>query len=54
MLEAGINLAPSQFEAMFVSFAHTDSDVSRTVEAAQTAFASAAALMDSRRVVDKG
>ena len=33
MLELGIYLAPSQFEAMFVSSAHTDADLSRTLEA---------------------
>jgi glutamate-1-semialdehyde 2,1-aminomutase len=33
LLERGIYLAPSQFEAMFLSLAHTDEDVDRTVEA---------------------
>jgi glutamate-1-semialdehyde 2,1-aminomutase len=33
MLAAGINLAPAQFEAGFISFAHTDDDIARTVEA---------------------
>ena len=33
LLERGIYLAPSQFEAMFVSLAHTDDDVDATVEA---------------------
>jgi glutamate-1-semialdehyde 2,1-aminomutase len=33
MLAAGIYLAPSQFEAAFVSFAHTDEDITRTLEA---------------------
>jgi len=33
MLAAGINLAPAQFEAGFVSFAHTDDDIARTVDA---------------------
>ena len=33
MLERGIYLAPSQFEAMFVSAAHTDADLSRVLEA---------------------
>ena len=33
LLERGIYLAPSQFEAMFVSLAHSDEDVDRTVEA---------------------
>jgi glutamate-1-semialdehyde 2,1-aminomutase len=31
MLAAGINLAPAQFEAGFVSFAHTDDDIARTL-----------------------
>ena len=33
LLDAGIYVAPSQFEAMFVSIAHSDDDVDRTVEA---------------------
>ena len=33
MLAAGINLAPAQFEAGFVSLAHTDTDIARTVDA---------------------
>jgi glutamate-1-semialdehyde 2,1-aminomutase len=33
MLARGINLAPSQFEAVFVSFAHTEEDIHRTLEA---------------------
>ncbi len=33
MLSNGIYVAPSQFEAMFVSCAHTDEDLERTVEA---------------------
>ena len=33
LLERGVYLAPSQFEAMFVSVAHTDEDVDATVEA---------------------
>ena len=35
MLNRGIFLAPSQFEAMFVSAVHTDEDIDRTVEAAR-------------------
>ena len=38
LLERGIYLAPSQFEAMFVSLAHTDVDVDATVEAAADFF----------------
>ena len=33
MLKEGIYLAPAQFEAGFVSFAHTDEDISRTLDA---------------------
>ena len=33
MLERGIYLAPSQFEALFVSAAHTDEDLARMLEA---------------------
>jgi glutamate-1-semialdehyde 2,1-aminomutase len=35
MLERGIYLAPSQFEAAFVSATHTDEDIERTVSAAR-------------------
>jgi glutamate-1-semialdehyde 2,1-aminomutase len=34
MLEQGIYLPPSQFEAAFVSAAHTEADIDRTIEAA--------------------
>jgi glutamate-1-semialdehyde 2,1-aminomutase len=34
LLERGIYVAPSQFEAMFVSLAHSDEDIDRTIEAA--------------------
>lgn len=33
MLEQGIYLAPSQFEAMFISWAHTKEDIEKTCEA---------------------
>jgi glutamate-1-semialdehyde 2,1-aminomutase len=33
LFERGIYVAPSQFEAMFVSLAHSDDDVERTIEA---------------------
>jgi len=39
MLERGVYLAPSQFEAGFVSLAHTESDIDTTLEAAHGAFA---------------
>jgi glutamate-1-semialdehyde 2,1-aminomutase len=35
MLERGVFLAPSQFEASFVSVAHTDSDIAFAIKAAQ-------------------
>lgn len=39
MLEKGIYLAPSQFEAAFVSAAHTDADIDATIQAAAEVFA---------------
>jgi glutamate-1-semialdehyde 2,1-aminomutase len=41
MLEKGINLAPSQFEAMFLSTAHTERDIERTIKVAYDAFKTA-------------
>jgi glutamate-1-semialdehyde 2,1-aminomutase len=38
MLDHGIFLAPSQFEAAFVSAAHTDADIDRTIAAARISF----------------
>jgi glutamate-1-semialdehyde 2,1-aminomutase len=38
MLDQGVYLAPSQFEAAFLSTAHTSSDVEKTVKAAYNAF----------------
>ena len=34
MLAGGVNLAPSQFEAGFISLAHTERDIAKTVDAA--------------------
>jgi glutamate-1-semialdehyde 2,1-aminomutase len=42
MLERGIYLAPSQFEAAFVSAAHSQEDIRRTTDAAREAFRLAA------------
>jgi glutamate-1-semialdehyde 2,1-aminomutase len=39
MLNAGVWLPPSQFEAAFISTAHTDADIQQTVDAARQAFA---------------
>ena len=38
MLESGIYLAPSQFEAMFVSAAHSKDDLEKTIESQRKAF----------------
>jgi glutamate-1-semialdehyde 2,1-aminomutase len=38
MLNHGIYLAPSAYEAMFVSLAHTKEDIEKTIEAAQHSF----------------
>lgn len=39
MLAKGVYLAPSQFEACFVSTAHTDEDIDKTIEAARSVMA---------------
>jgi len=39
MLEKGIYLAPSQYEAGFTSLAHTEEDIDRTIAAAKEVFA---------------
>lgn len=44
MLEQGIYLAPSQFETLFMSGAHSEEDIDRTIEAAGKAFAAVAAV----------
>ena len=38
MLEEGVYLAPSQFEAAFLSAAHTEADIEKTLAAAKRAF----------------
>ena len=38
MLQQGIYLAPSQFEAAFLSTAHSSADIERTIKAARVAF----------------
>ena len=38
MLDLGVYLPPSQYEALFVSAAHSDGDIARTIEAAGHAF----------------
>jgi len=41
MLDRGVMLPPSQFEAWFVSTAHTEADIDQTIDAAREAFAAA-------------
>ncbi len=41
LLERGIYVPPSQFEALFISLAHSDADIDRTTEAAAAFFAAA-------------
>jgi glutamate-1-semialdehyde 2,1-aminomutase len=43
MIERGIYLPPSQFEALFVSAVHSDADIAKTVQAARESFEIAAA-----------
>ncbi|HZS97962.1 MAG TPA: aminotransferase class III-fold pyridoxal phosphate-dependent enzyme, partial [Terriglobales bacterium] len=43
MLDAGIYLPPSQYEAAFLGAAHTEEDVKKTIAAAKQAFAMVAA-----------
>jgi glutamate-1-semialdehyde 2,1-aminomutase len=43
MLDAGVYLAPSQFEAGFVSLAHSEDDIARTLDAARAALGVVAA-----------
>jgi glutamate-1-semialdehyde 2,1-aminomutase len=42
MLDAGVWLPPSQFEAAFVSAAHGDAEIARTIDAARVAFGAVA------------
>lgn len=44
MLNQGIYLPPSQFECWFVSLAHSDEDLAKTLIAAENAFAAVAAM----------
>jgi glutamate-1-semialdehyde 2,1-aminomutase len=38
MLERGVYLPPSQFEAAFLSTAHTSNDINRTIDVARETF----------------
>ena len=48
MLEQGIYLAPSQFETLFMSGAHTDEEIDRTIEAAGVALKKVADYLADR------
>ncbi len=39
MLDNGVYLAPSAYEAGFISMAHTDTEINFTLDAAEKAFA---------------
>jgi glutamate-1-semialdehyde 2,1-aminomutase len=43
MLDSGVYLPPSQYEAAFLSAAHTEDDIQKTIAAAKQAFAVAKA-----------
>jgi glutamate-1-semialdehyde 2,1-aminomutase len=38
MLKRGIDLAPITYEAMFISLAHTQKDIEKTIDAAEQSF----------------
>jgi glutamate-1-semialdehyde 2,1-aminomutase len=44
LLDRGVYFAPSQFEALFLSSAHSDDDIERTVAAAREAFEASATV----------
>ncbi len=48
MLEQGIYLAPSQFETLFMSGAHTDEEIERTIQAAGVALNKVAEFLQNR------
>ena len=48
MLEQGIYIAPSQFETLFMSGAHTDEEIDRTIEAAGKALEQVAEYLKNR------
>lgn len=48
MLEQGIYIAPSQFETLFMSGAHTDEEIDRTIEAAGKALQQVAEHLKNR------
>jgi glutamate-1-semialdehyde 2,1-aminomutase len=49
MLDNGVFLAPSPFEALFVSLAHNDEAVDKTLEAAEKAFAAVTKMRTGKK-----
>jgi glutamate-1-semialdehyde 2,1-aminomutase len=49
LLERGVYFPPSQFEAVFVSSAHSENDIAETVRAVSAAFAALAVGGGDRR-----
>ena len=48
MLEQGIYLAPSQFETLFMSGAHSDDDIVKTIDAAEVAMKKVAEFLNNK------
>ena len=53
MLDNGVHLAPSQYEAMFVGLAHTDEVIEQTIRAAEKAFAAVAQTSQTHDTSDE-
>lgn len=49
MLEQGIYLAPSQFETLFMSGAHSDDDIVKTIDAAEVAMKKVADFLKNNK-----
>ena len=47
MLEKGINLAPSKYEAWFLTIAHNEDDVNHTLDAVDESFGELKRLLNS-------
>ena len=51
LLEQGVMIAPSRFEALFVSLAHSPQDIDQTIAAAEVAFAKVAGQAGSPEAI---
>jgi glutamate-1-semialdehyde 2,1-aminomutase len=49
MLDAGVYLPPSQFEAAFLSAAHSEEDIDKTIHAAEKAFSTVKTASSAKR-----